>query len=652
MFYRQLRRTVQDSQYQLVDAEQSQVGLCLANPKVDYYTSLFKYNHQQYTEFKVKKSIAGMRGVSDWCVFDFDSVEDPALAQKDALEVCKRLINNGVEAKALRIAFSSNKGFHVEVRLNQDLTVEELKTLTKNLAGDLPTFDTVIYDPARIFRVLGSFNPKSGLYKIPLTLSQLENESIDSIKELAATQDVFKGTPFEWSTIDLPDQLVVLKTKAPEKQKLEIVKTDDIDWSVKPKDFPACRWAIYNGLFKPGQRHSALMALVSFFKNRGEPKETAYHRGLGAIELQSKRNQCPELDKEEFYRTVVDSVYGPEWKNGQYSCREEDSWLANYCTSLGIHKCKHKDNEETFIEIDDFAAKFTNFAVNIDKNRLKFGIEDIDDRVMVTTGMLVGLLGAPSAGKTTLLLNFLEQTNRDQIDSVFFSMDMSLPLVYLRLIQKNFGYSKDKVFDIFLNNPKEMMNIIEMIKEKYKYTKFSFKTGLEVQGMRDSVQDHEQKIGRKVKLVGIDYLECIRGPYSDSTANSGLIGNQCKDMANDLETCAMLLLQTQKQSGDPSDPLLSMRNVKGSSVVEQACSVILSLSRPGFSPTSPDDDKYATISSVKDRMGSLMSVDVSWNGLRGEFGHLDDVGRAELNTLKGKLADKKQGEKDNRGWPS
>ena len=640
--YRQLRKSVFDSNYQLVPASEGKVGLCLENPSQDYYTSIYKYSEDQYKEFQIKKSIKGMTDVvSDWLVFDFDSKDNLPAAQKDAVTICHRLMDNGVHEQALRIAYSGSKGFHVEVRLNQDLKVDEFKAITRSLAGDLPTFDKLICDHARPFRILGSLNPKTGLFKIPLSLAQLQEESIENIKKIASTQDIFSGEPWKWDTIDLPKQLSDLKVVPIESPKLKVVDSTDIDWSKRPKDMPNCRYAIYNGLFKAGERNAALMTIVSYFKNRGDNSSVAYHRGLGVIENQANRNNCDEVDKKVFHDTVVNVIYSDSWKGGQYTCREEGSWLASYCKSLGDHKCNHKDDENCFVEIDDFAARFSDFAVNIDKNRLKFGIDAIDNRVMVTTSMLVGLLGAPSAGKTTLLLNFLEQTNRDKIDSVFFSMDMSLPLVYLRLIQKNFGYSKDQVFDMFLNNRQKASEVIETIKEKYKYTKFSFKTGMDVDKMRTGVKEHEEKIGRKVKLVGIDYLECINGPYSDATANSGLIANQLKDMANDLEVCNMLLLQTQKASGDPSEPLLSMRNVKGSSVVEQAASVIMSLSRPGFSPVRPEDDKFATISTVKDRMGSLTSIDLGWDGLKGAFYNLPDEDRQLLSDVKNRKKEEK-----------
>lgn len=117
-----------------------------------------------------------------------------------------------------------------------------------------------------------------------------------------------------------------------------------------------------------------------------------------------------------------------------------------------------------------------------------------------------------------------------------------------------------------------------------------------------------------------------------------MIAQQLKDIANELEVCIVLLLQPQKHAGDPASELLSMRNIKGSSVVEQACSIIFTMWRPGFSPKNPDEDMYLTIAVVKNRMGQLGSYDFGWNGLTGDLSELDELERGELDELRKRRA--------------
>jgi hypothetical protein len=646
MYYRQLRKGVSDTNSKFIPADDDiSKHVKLGNPLQDYYLSIYKFNEEQKKQFEETNSVKGIDDVvTDRLVFDFDH-ENPEQSKADAFKICEKLTDMGIDEDNLQISFSGNKGFHVEVKIDEHLTPTEHKAIAKQLANGLESFDTKVYDHARPFRALGSVNKKSGLYKISFSPPEFVAMSVEQIKEHAKKyypQKTVSGVS------SLPDSIKKLKKVAEEfKPTVKLMDTAELTMTNKPKFLTNCRFALQNGHFGAGQRNQALLVLAATYRNLGFEPEHTYRLLKGVVEKQTARTGQEKFDNTEIWVNIIKVVYSDGWKGGQYTCREKTGWLYEYCQSLGEHKCKHTE-DECFIEIDDFASKFKNFAENIEQNTLKLGVDPVDKRVMITTSMLVGLLGAPSGGKTSLLLNFLEQSNKDNIDSVFFSMDMGLPLVYLRLIQKHFGLQKEKVFEMFLREPDKVAQIIQRIKEAYKLTKFSFKTGMTVEGMKNAVLDHQEKTGRKVKLIGIDYLECINGPFSDATANSGLIANQLKDMANDLDVCVMLLLQTQKQSGDPSDPLLSMRNVKGSSVIEQACSVILSLSRPGFSAVTPENDRFATISTVKDRMGSLMSIDCGWKGLTGSFYDLSDE---DFQLLK-ELRDKKKLEKEqqNGSW--
>jgi replicative DNA helicase len=105
-------------------------------------------------------------------------------------------------------------------------------------------------------------------------------------------------------------------------------------------------------------------------------------------------------------------------------------------------------------------------------------------------------------------------------------------------------------------------------------------------------------------------------------------------MANDLELCVIVLLQPQKMAGTPSDPLTSYRQVKGASLIEQDCRVIISLWREGYSSDYFDHDKFITFAILKNTMGELGKVDCGWDGKTGKIYALEDIERAELKELR------------------
>lgn len=607
--------------------------------QLDCYTSLFYYNDTQKAHFENTGTLSGLTDtVTDKLFFDFDSKDDITLAKKDAIDLLLKLKNLDVSEDAIEVYFSGNKGFAVEVHLNSYITNKQFKSAVFNLASEYKTFDTVVNDPNRIIRMPNSKHQVSGLYKVQLDLPELESMSIDNIQKLAQSP---RAINFVTQKIALPPQL--LEAKEEKKEVKVVADLSDIDFSKKSKGWSNCKWALKEGYsIVKGDRHSKLLCLVATAKALNYSKEDAYSFAKNADIKGVDRNGGSRIDKNELWDNIVSDVYSEKWKGGAFTCKDgKTPWLTSVCNSLGHNKCKHED-EKVFVEMEDLSDIFTKFATDIEKNKITTGVPELDKNVTLCTSTLVGLLGNPGSGKTSLSLNILNNCSVNNINSIFFSMDMGVPLVYLKLVQKHFGIPHDKAFEIFKNEKEKAALMVDEIKKLYANVRFSFKSGLDVDDIRANIISHQETTGQKVKLVVIDYLECISGPYSDSTANTSVIANKLKDLANETETCVLLLLQTQKHSSAPDEPLLSMKNIKGSSVIEQACSVILSIWREGYTPNHSNMDKFISIATVKDRFNGLWKYDFHWEGLTGKIRELEDFEQDDLE----KLRDLKKREKD------
>lgn len=168
--------------------------------------------------------------------------------------------------------------------------------------------------------------------------------------------------------------------------------------------------------------------------------------------------------------------------------------------------------------------------------------------------------------------------------------------------------------------PKELQHAWEQVRTNFRNVGFSFQSGPTVEDIRNKIDEHEQITGNKVRVAAIDYLEKVRCGINDATAATGYNASRIADMTRDKDLATILLLQPQKSAGDPSDELLSMRKVKGASVIEQDCRVIMTKWRPGFNPgtTGPNpDDSYSSIAIVKNNMGHTMRMNFKWDGARG-----------------------------------
>ena len=603
----------------------------------DYYWAHREEKKEYYKQWKEKKTVSGIKDVvTNKLVFDFDNSANPEEARTETVELVTRLLKKGINESAIQASFSGSKGYCVEVDTTDTMTPEEFKNVTFALAGDLKHFDTVVNDPNRIVRVVGTKHPKSGLYKYPLTVKQLSELDTNTIKSLAKDiNNIDEDVINSWVQTDLPESIKEYKkTKEKVKEVIEVID-HDLDLSKKPKWLTDAKYALQEGFFGSGERNTAFMILASTYKNQGFSKEIIYRMLKGVAEIQARRNGVDRYSDEELYNNIVEVVTNPTWKGGMYSY-ENTPLLQEVTKRLGLKV--PKDEEIQLVPVDNVSEVFRKFATEIDKNTIKLGINQVDSEVRVTTSMLVGLLAAPSAGKTSVSLGILNSLSKSNLKAIFFSLDMGAPLVYQRLVQKHTGMSGKKIFEMYKNKDSRLLEFEKRVSDEYKNVRFCFRSGITTDDIRSFILKQQEVDGERAKLVVVDYLECIAGPYSDATANTSLIAQQLKDIANELEVCIVLLLQPQKHAGDPASELLSMRNIKGSSVVEQACSIIFTMWRPGFSPKNPDEDMYLTIAVVKNRMGQLGSYDFGWNGLTGDLSELDELERGELDELRKRRA--------------
>lgn len=649
MFYRQLRRGVNDYNYRLVPADQSQVGLCLENPRQDFYTSLYKYSQSQYDEFQKTDSIKGVTDVvTDWLVFDFDAKENPELAQKDAQRIVERLKTYNVPESAIRISFSGNKGFHVEVRLTENLTVDEFKAITKQFAGDLPTFDKLICDHARPFRVLGSFHPKSCLYKIPLTLNDLNTKTIDEIRDSALDQDDFKGEPWAWINIPLPASLSALKSfKEDYKPKVQQIEVGEINWAMKPKWLTNCRYSLQNGYFGEGMRNTTFTCLAATMKNQGFNEAHTYRYLKGVAECQSLVNECDRYPDSDLWNKIILQVYSDGWKGGQYSCKDKGSLLHEYCLSLGDHKCESKGIDGT-VTTSQVLSLFKNYADNYEQNILYSGISNLDKKMKFMVGTSNGVLAPPGVGKTSLCLQILEHNSLNDVPCLFYSYDMFHSALYMRMLQRESGKDQDYLYEMFKKDHTQVQNIIDGLDTKFKNVQFCFKAGQTIDELEQTIDDTEVKLGRKPKLVIVDYNELVQTDVSDPTASSATVAQRLRQIANEKGVCIITLLQPAKQYCSPGDEMTNFNSVKGSSAIVQSLTLLLGCSRPGFNPLNPKTDKFFNITCLKNRNGPLFTLDLSWEGLRGKIDNLEQHEQSELNDLRAKKADQKN--EENGGW--
>lgn len=614
-----------------------------ADPNKDYYMSIFAYNDNHKKHVDQTGSVAGIKDVkTNTLVFDFDS-KDLEQVKKDVLELGTRLIETyEVDPDNIACFFSGSKGLHVVVPLNKEITPEEFKQATVKLAENLDTFDPVVSDPQRVLRVEHTKHPKTGLYKIPLHIAEVDELSIDQIKQLAKTpREDFKVNT---KAVNLPETLF----KVIKKEKQEVISTDDFDYTNPPKGWKKYKYALAQGWFDSGERHNALMVIAATCRGLGYDKEQTYFLCKSALKKQARRTGGDEFDKSELWENIIEqSVFSNTWEGGQYS-PQNNPWLKKYCERMNFSV---NEKEEKVIQLDDIELGFTQYVQNIEQNTVLTGIPCLDKAMPLTTGMNLGVIGAASSGKTALALSILKNTSKAGVVSVFASLDMHRNRLFEKLLYKTSGLSRDDLYKKIKEG--NAGPIFEKVREEYKNVYFYDRSAPTVDNIREYINQVQEQTGKKVKMVMLDYFERVNSDKSEDTAASKEVAGKLQDLVNDFDICMVTLVQPNKfaLASGPDSPITNYTAIKGSSFLYQSFRSIISIWRPFFNPEWSEYDKFLQMAILKNDLGELDMFNFGWHGKKGEIWELAQEGEEELERLmKMKNSAKSKVEEGNKDW--
>lgn len=617
----------------------------------EHYKSIFRYNDEHAKLYKAgeKPSIKGSKFhnvLTDRLVWDFDDATDPEKARNDVIALADKLHNEyDVSPEQMELSFSGNKGFHLTLKLANDITQEQFKNVTTKIAQGLPTYDPSVTDPARLLRIENTVNPKTGLYKVPLTVFETDTMTMEQIKALAS--EPRNDLPVNTNPVELPEALFVVKEKKPSKNK-EIINME-FDPKTAPKGWKVYKWALAEGFFEQGERQNALMVIAATARALNYSKEKAYYFCKDACEKRAKRTGQDDYSTDEIWNNIIATVYSDSWEGGAYS-PQSNPWLKSYCDRMGFTTEKEDESDKIY-QLHDIEVEFVDYVKNIDDNTILTGIRELDTELPLTIGMNLGIIGAASSGKTALALKILENTSNAGVVSVFASLDMRRNRLYEKLLYRLSGLNRSELYKRIQEN--NASDIFEKVRREYKNVFFYDRSCPSVDDIRRYISNIESNTGKKVKLVMVDYFERIGADRSDETAASKEVAGKLQDLVNDLNVCLITLVQPNKFSlaGGPDTPILNYTAIKGSSYLYQAFRSIISIWRPFFTPELKDKDKFMEMAILKNDLGELNTFQFEWEGKRGEIRSISEEAREQLETwLEQKNKKKEASDADRQGW--
>jgi KaiC/GvpD/RAD55 family RecA-like ATPase len=579
------------------------------------YTSVYSYGEEVVEYFNNHTTLKGNKGslsgydgeaLTNSLLFDLDS-EDLDKSYRDAVILTKRLINQHKFAEdSVSVFFSGGKGFHVKVRISNELNADQLKAICSHVADGVETFDPKIYNKTRLIRIVNTKHEKTGLFKVELPIPEFlsGDADIEFIKGYAKTpNDTFQHKPSF-----LPQELLDLSPKgvSVQKEQQEINLHQDIrdlNFGKKPKEMPYCKFAILNGFFNEGTRNDCLLSMAAYYKSQGYPVEITTPIIESIVDIQEKRYESKsKFTRQQIWDTIIEYTYSPNYKGGVPNCRTSGT-LKQICESTGMHEhCagEIRDNLgiQSIQQLDDSYVQYIN---TLDTNLIRTGIDFLDKNTKLIKGTSNYIAGRSGAGKTTLLLEILKNTNKQGINSIFFSADTSSIIVYQRMVAAVTGLKQNDVEEIYRQkDKKKLKEFKDQVEQVYGRTTFNVKSSITLDIIGNSINEVENRIGAKVDFVVIDYNERVMNQFSDPLNSVRHTALNLIDISRDMDKCFLTVAQVSRSKGSERTPLLSKNAAKESGAVEESANMLATIWRPLY---GTNDDRYMGICIPKNRMG-------------------------------------------------
>lgn len=644
--YVRLTKTVAD-QGKLVP--ESSVEDHVDNLDIDWYVSAYSYGEDALEYFNENKSIKGFNGdaYTKTLHWDLDAENNFNLVKDSTIKLYEKLVSLGL-GEGVQIYFSGNKGFHLLLHTENKFTPTQTKIVCHNLAVeagvDLKVFDSTVYNITRIFRLEFTKHPKSGLYKIPITIEELRESTKEDIQELAKT-----NTHWENTLEAHPVQADFLKELYPEPPKIE--RSADVlelpglenapeDFNIMdcPPDKRRCIYALENGFFGPGERENATIRLAAYYKGKGWDPDRIFTKITNALQLRA--NLFPEANiyKDADTWRNIDQVFSDGWQGGTYSCKSDD-FLASKC-DVGNGPCSLEAAEgkrPSVVGVGGLIEAYKAYGEEAGEDFPKLGIEWLDSKVRIRPKNYSVINGASGSGKTSVLLQVLESLNDQKIYHLFFSADMADTSLFEKLAVKYTDYSHNQVeeaFNIHTADYDIQNEIITVLKDKLPYTLFDFTSSLNMEYIKNTIiklkEDPNSPL--PIQIVFIDYAGRIIGSKDSEYANATETATKANDVAKRANVHISFISQIPREQGDHTKAIRSSRVSKSSGAWEENATFAINVWRP-FGDGVDNLDHYMHLYIAKSRTSTLEERVFMWDGRRGVIREMTDQEFTTYETL-------------------
>lgn len=579
--------------------------LKLPDKPVDCYRTVYRYPEAMREHFKLRKTVSGYDGMvyADFFPVDIDSPKLEDSLERARLVLKQLAVRFDVDLEAIRCFFSGAKGFHILLPAEMfGLTPDKripaaFKELSKTLFDDVP-IDPVIYDTVRLFRLSNTINSKTGLYKIPLTASEVLHGTLEEILETAKA----------------PRSLDYLEEIAPNEALVEVYRKalealSKTQWEVPSEPGEArdrfqkrCIVRLLEGVGE-GERNNAALRLAVHFLRHGLVSDMV----LAVLERWNARND-PPMKPDELRRTVESAG------KGEYDFGCKDPVLSALCDS----KCYLRKQAEaerrgpSIKSITDAYTDYLEYIKSLRTSKVMLGIKPIDDLMRgIAPGEVCQVLARSAVGKTTLLLNLLKNISEAGTGPVlFFTLEMPLAQLFERMCQIACGYTGFQVESLAKamvdgKGERAMDDCGKMASRvfgAYGEVYFVDRDGLSLEDIYSVHGEATAMTGKRIALIALDYMGRMEGGFGPAYEQTSRLAKGLKKLAKDKDVAVLSLHQVSRAGGDGSLPI-SLEMGRDSGVIEEAADAIIAMWRPDKGSKIKDPEERVIVALLKNRRG-------------------------------------------------
>lgn len=581
-------------------AEFIKISKNLLGKQRELYRSVYMYPERQLTQhLSIQKSVRNYQGPLGMGPLILD-LEAPGHKVERLGEIIPGMLSHihgtlGIDEPNVIYAFSG-RGIHAH--LHSDLfkwpTDKFLPHVVRRFIDThfqtVKGVDSTVYHGRAIIRVMHTWNEKAGLFKIPLSMRELENFDLEKVQALAKQprtdfdMSMYHGismNDFQNSVIQLHEAIVQEETAKEFKRSGNEVSTGLRDGRSKM----TCIHNIVDRGPEAGHRHNDIAIISANMNRQGIPRELTVDAMVGWVGNTSDEEMAPDRVAE-FVNYVYEKGYTP-WCNGKSHWSKR---MQQFCDP-GCIFFKSQGLNAGVLTVDEMEDKFKMRMEMIRTGQyidLAKILNQPNRDLKVYPSQIITVMGAPGTGKSAftqwLSLQFA-------LPTLYLSFEMSEAQMFHRYAQMIMGMNKHEVvnqYDFIREDVIKCMDHIKMTTHKM--------DSFDIRNLIDQLHH---------KVIIVDHIGLVGGKQSDLRIKIKEFTNQLKQLVLARDMIGIIVSQVNR--GDARNKDLNLHSGKESGSIEEDSDIVI-----GLNGSAEEEDKEVRI--LKARDGETFRVPARMNG--------------------------------------